>query len=118
MISRFVASARTSFTNANEVLALAYAPDGMVWAGTSGGFVRWDPATGSSVKYMTEHGLVSNEVTSLAVAPDGTLWAATLTASRGITHSEPGQTPADGMRMGAHSAAQADAPPPLLGLAA
>jgi ligand-binding sensor domain-containing protein len=67
----------TSITNANSVTSLTLAPDGTVWAGTTGGLVHWDPAAAIFTKYTSEHGLAGNKVSALALAPDGILWVGT-----------------------------------------
>ena len=51
----------------NEVLDLAFAPDGGLWAATTGGLVRWDLDTGTYTRYS----LLAYQVVP---APDGTLW--------------------------------------------
>ncbi len=66
----------TNYTNGNEVLALA-AGEGIVWAGTRGGAVRWEVAGGRYTKYTRDHGLASNEVSAIAVAAGGRAWFGT-----------------------------------------
>ena len=51
----------------NEILDLAFAPDGGLWAVTTGGLVRWDLDTGTYTRYL----LPAYQVVP---APDGTLW--------------------------------------------
>jgi len=51
----------------NEVQDLAFAPDGGLWASTTGGLVRWDLGTGSYTRYPIS-------AYRLAVTPDGNLW--------------------------------------------
>ncbi len=65
----------------NEVQDLAFAPDGRLWAGTSGGLVRWDVTTGDFVIFTEEDGVPGREIETLTIAPDGTVW---ITAARGI----------------------------------
>jgi sugar lactone lactonase YvrE len=65
----------------NEVGDLAFAPDGYLWAGTGGGVVRWDVATGDFVIFTEDDGVPGRDVETLEIAPDGTMW---ITANRGI----------------------------------
>jgi len=67
----------TSYTNANYVLAMAFDHDGNLWAGGSGGVVRWDPTDSTYTKYTVDDGLADNFIESIAVAPDGALWFGT-----------------------------------------
>jgi ligand-binding sensor domain-containing protein len=55
------------YDSINEVLDLAFAPDGGLWASTTGGLVRWDLNSGTYTRYL----ILTNR---LAVAPDSTLW--------------------------------------------
>jgi hypothetical protein len=55
------------YESINEILDLAFAPDGGLWVGTRGGLVRWDLDTGTYLRYP----LLTYRV---APAPDGTLW--------------------------------------------
>jgi len=66
----------TNYTNGNSVRALAR-QDGYLWAGGSGGLVRWDLNDGSYVKFGIVDGLASNLVHDLLVDHDGNLWVAT-----------------------------------------
>jgi hypothetical protein len=59
----------------DAVSDLAVAPDGMVWAATPRGVVRWDPATGAGTRYGQADGLVASAVTQVAVGKDGVVWA-------------------------------------------
>jgi len=65
-----------SWTNANYVRSLAL-QDGVLWAGTEGGAVRWNPTTGQYTKYLAPDGLGDGHV--YAVAPDasGVTWFGT-----------------------------------------
>jgi len=65
-----------NYTNGNEVNALAVEGD-YVWAGTTGGVVRWNRTDGSYVKYTTADGLAHNEVEAIAVDGAGHLWFGT-----------------------------------------
>ena len=62
-----VAPGWVHYESINEILDLAFAPDGGLWAATRGGLVRWDLDTGTYTRYL----LVAHQV---APAPDGTLW--------------------------------------------
>ncbi len=66
-----IAPGWTRFTNVNDVYDLAFAPDGTLWAMTSGGLVHWDLNTDTYVRYLVQ-------ARDIAVAPDGTLWLATV----------------------------------------
>lgn len=66
----------TAFTNANDVRVLALQDD-HVWAGGSGGLVRWNRHDGTYEKYTVDDGLVSNDVTALLADENGQLWAGT-----------------------------------------
>lgn len=60
----------------NDVLDLAFAPDGALWAATNGGVVQWDTATNTPVVFAEPDGLPSGNVALIDVAPDGTVWTA------------------------------------------
>ena len=62
-----VAPGWVHYEGINEILDLAFAPDGSLWVGTRGGLVRWDLNTGTYTRYL----LLAYQV---APAPDGTLW--------------------------------------------
>jgi ligand-binding sensor domain-containing protein len=76
-----------SWTNGNFVRDLALG-GGVLWAGTEGGAVRWNPATGSYTKYLAPDGLRDGYVKAIVlpgvswfgtyggglVAYDGTTW--------------------------------------------
>jgi ligand-binding sensor domain-containing protein len=62
-----------SFTNANAVQALAWQRN-TLWAGTSGGVVRWDLTTGGYVKYLCPDGLLDNAITAATVDANGRIW--------------------------------------------
>jgi len=64
----------TSYTNGNNVLALAQQGN-TLWAGGMGGLVRWDMTTGNYVKYTARDGLPDNQVSSVALQANGALWA-------------------------------------------
>jgi ligand-binding sensor domain-containing protein len=81
----------TAYLGVNDVQGLAFAPDGALWAATSGGAVRWDLAAGSYTQYTVADGLASDTgqglaatyATGVALAPDGSIWFATL---GGVSH--------------------------------
>jgi ligand-binding sensor domain-containing protein len=66
----------TVFLSGDEVRALA-AQDQYIWAGGSGGLVRWDRSDGSYEWFTAADGLASNIVNTLLVDPQGKLWAGT-----------------------------------------
>lgn len=59
----------------NTVLAIAFAPDGATWFGTSAGASRFDGRAWTT--YTTADGFGSNTVHAIAVAPAGALWFGT-----------------------------------------
>jgi len=61
----------------NYIYAIAIAPDGTVWAGTTGGASRLSPADETWASYTVADGLGSADVISIAVAPDGAVWLGT-----------------------------------------
>jgi ligand-binding sensor domain-containing protein len=65
-----------SWTNANYVRSLAL-DDGVLWAGTTGGAVRWNPATGSYTKYLAPDGLGDGSVRAVAPTASGVTWFGT-----------------------------------------
>ena len=65
-----------NYTNANYINALAMVGN-TLWAGTSGGVVKWDMTTGTYVKYTTTDGLADNYVQAIAVDGAGNLWFGT-----------------------------------------
>ena len=66
----------TSYNNGNFVHAVAR-QDEYLWAGGSGGLVRWDLDDESYTKFGIGDGLASNQVNDLLVDDDGVLWVAT-----------------------------------------
>ena len=62
-----VAPGWVRYESINEILDLAFAPDGGLWAGTRDGLVRWDLDTGTYTRYALP-------AYRVAPAPDGTLW--------------------------------------------
>ena len=59
-------AADSVFTSSRQVTALAIAPDGTVWAGTTGGILRRNP-DGKWTKYTRADGLPSHEVRQIRV---------------------------------------------------
>ncbi len=78
-----------SFTSIKEIHALAW-HDGYLWAGTSGGVVRFDPSAGSHVQFVTADGLVDNNVNAIAADKDGSVWVG---IPEGVSHHTPGGNP-------------------------
>ncbi len=66
----------TIFVSSDDVRALA-AQDNYLWAGGSGGLVRWDRSDGSHRLFTIADGLASNVINTLLVDPKGKLWAGT-----------------------------------------
>ncbi len=71
------------FPSYNDVQALAFAPDGALWAAITGGVVRWDSTTDSPTFYAIEGEPYTDVVHDIAVAPNGAVWAAT---NGGVAH--------------------------------
>jgi ligand-binding sensor domain-containing protein len=89
---------RYLYLGINDVQGVAFAPDGALWAATTGGTVRWDLASESYIQYTQADGLTSNYVTDVAVAPDGTLWVSALGGVNHLTSEGwTGYTEADGL---------------------
>ncbi len=57
------------------VVALHTASDGALWAGGSGGLIRFQ--NGTATTWGTRDGLADSYVRAIAEGPDGTIWAAT-----------------------------------------
>jgi len=67
-----------SWTNANYVSKRSLAlQDGVLWAGTEGGVVRWNPTTGSYTKYLAPDGLGDGDVRAVAPDTSGVTWLGT-----------------------------------------
>ncbi len=78
----------TNHVNSNQVAGLANW-QGKVVAGTLGGIVLAEPASGAFQKIlMSPGGLPSNSVLCVATSPSGSLWAGT--ADQGIARLKPG----------------------------
>ncbi|MBI4618173.1 MAG: protein kinase [Planctomycetes bacterium] len=76
----------TAFITPDDVSAVA-ARDGWLWAGGSGGIVRWNVALRDRRRHTMADGLPSNEVFALHAQPDGTVWAGTVA---GLARLDPG----------------------------
>lgn len=59
----------------NIVYAIAQAPNGDMWFGTSGGLSHFDGKQWQT--FSRQHGLLDNHVYAVAVTPDGNVWAGT-----------------------------------------
>jgi len=70
-----------NLTNANCVNAVAIEGN-HIWAGTTGGVVKWNINDGDYVKYTTADGLADNIVLSIAIDSTGNKWFCT---SEGIS---------------------------------
>lgn len=57
----------------NDVLDLAFAPDGSLWAATAGGVVRWEIASETPTIFTEADGLHGSP-DGIDVAADGTVW--------------------------------------------
>lgn len=66
----------TSFTY-NLGVGSLLAIDDTVWAGSSGGLVRWHGQSGKYDKVMVEHGLGNNNVRTIFQSSDGAVWFGT-----------------------------------------
>lgn len=84
-----------TYANGDEVLALAFEDNGVLWAGTyAGGVVRWNPADGSFVQYLApQDGLAGNIVHDIAIDAYGRKWFAT---DRGLSVLDDRGTPDKG----------------------
>jgi ligand-binding sensor domain-containing protein len=76
----------TIFATSDDVRTLA-AQDNYLWAGGSGGLVRWDRSDGSHRLFAVADGLASNIINVLLVDPQGTLWVGT---EAGLSRYDPG----------------------------
>ena len=70
-----------NFTNANCVNAVAIEGN-YIWAGTTGGVVKWNIDDSSYIKYTTADGLADNRVLAMAIDLAGNKWFCT---SEGIS---------------------------------
>jgi ligand-binding sensor domain-containing protein len=62
---------------ANAINALSNDPSGAIWAATTNGLARWNPADGQWTVYTTANGLPGNNILSIAIDPAGIVWAGT-----------------------------------------
>ncbi|NLG27504.1 MAG: hypothetical protein GX557_06310 [Chloroflexi bacterium] len=69
----FTAANSQFWTDPNDISGLLCAGQ-QVWAVTSGGVVRWSPATGEHQLYTTRDGLASQAVLGIAEDGDGHIW--------------------------------------------
>jgi len=69
----------STFGDTNDVHALAFEGDSVLWAATFGGVVRWDMGVNppAYTVFSMEHGLPSNMVLSVAVDQAGVKWFGT-----------------------------------------
>ncbi|MFQ5812711.1 MAG: M4 family metallopeptidase [Anaerolineae bacterium] len=65
-----------TFQAYNDVSVLAQSGN-ILWAGTSGGLLRWDTVNESFIRYFEEDGLGSDVVRALAIDDAGNLWVGT-----------------------------------------
>ena len=72
---RFEGAIPSSVTAGRRVWAFAQATDGVVWAATENGLVRWQD--GAIRLYQRADGLPTNRLRALAFDREGTLWIAT-----------------------------------------
>jgi ligand-binding sensor domain-containing protein len=66
----------TDYESINNVHALAFAPDGTLWAATPGGLVHWNLDASTYIRYQIQ-------ARDVVAAPDGTLW---LALEHGVCH--------------------------------
>ena len=64
------------WTNGNYVRDLAL-PSGILWAGSEGGAVRWNPPTSNYTKYLASDGLRDGYVKAVVPADSGAIWFGT-----------------------------------------
>jgi len=89
----------TIFATGDDIRALAVQGE-YLWAGGSGGLVRWNRSDRSHRWFTADDGLASNAVNTLLVDPQGMLWAGT---EAGLSRYDPGTgqwttfTTADGL---------------------
>ncbi len=77
-----------NFTNTNDVRGFAYT-QGFLWVATTGGLVKFNPATNSREVFTNAEGLGGNFLLSIAADAKGNLW---MGADNGtLTKYEPGQ---------------------------
>jgi ligand-binding sensor domain-containing protein len=93
----------TSYTQGNNVAALALVGQAL-WAGGTGGIVRWNLADGTYSKTISPDGLPDNSVVAVAVDSAGPVWFGMATWNGGLTVFSGGRwttyTEADGLASG------------------
>jgi len=62
-----------NYTNMKDVVALVNAHDA-VWAGTSGGLLRFTVQDSAFKKFTNSEGLTDNGISALGLGPNGTVW--------------------------------------------
>ncbi|HEU4436313.1 MAG TPA: hypothetical protein VFR89_02535, partial [candidate division Zixibacteria bacterium] len=70
----FVIGEWRNYTNTNDIHGFAYS-NGYLWVATTGGLVRFDPATESRQVYTNAEGLGGNFLLSVAADGRGNVWA-------------------------------------------
>jgi len=68
----------------DRVTAIAVDHAGLVWVGTPGGIVRWNPADATHTHWTAADGLLDNLISDIVVAPSGRVWVAMATWLGGI----------------------------------
>lgn len=76
----------TVFMSGDDVHTLAL-QDEYIWAGGSGGLVRWNRSDGSYEWFTVAEGLASNHVNALLIDPNGIVWVGTY---EGLSRYDPG----------------------------
>jgi diguanylate cyclase (GGDEF)-like protein len=74
---RFEPAFDNRVTESRRVWAFAQARDGVVWAATEGGLVRWEKERGVTKVYKVADGLPTDRLRTLDFDRDGTLWIGT-----------------------------------------
>jgi ligand-binding sensor domain-containing protein len=93
----------TAYTGVNDVQAVAWDAGGYLWAATTHGVVRWDPASDTATRYGAADGLPSGPINDVAAAPDGSVWVAAsggvsrFDGARWTTYTRADGLPSDGL---------------------
>jgi len=74
---RFEPAFDRALTEGRRVWAFAQARDGVIWAASEAGLLRWEKGKGVTRVYKEVDGLPTNRLRSLAFDLDGTLWIGT-----------------------------------------
>jgi ligand-binding sensor domain-containing protein len=61
----------TVYASSRSILCLAAQPNGIVWAGTTGGVLRYDPQTGDTQHFTVREGLPGQEVRAIVTDDRG-----------------------------------------------